>query len=48
KLTARRMMIEADIPVIPGLSEGEYTLTDMLETAGEMGYPVLIKASAGG
>jgi len=48
KLTARKIMIQADVPVVPGLSGGEYTLKDMLETAGEMGYPVLIKASAGG
>ncbi|MCG8633322.1 MAG: acetyl-CoA carboxylase biotin carboxylase subunit [Desulfobacterales bacterium] len=48
KLTARQIMIDADVPVIPGLSGREYTLTDMLEKAEDMGYPVLIKASAGG
>ena len=48
KLTARQIMIDAGVPVIPGLSGKEYTLTDMLATAEEMGYPVLIKASAGG
>lgn len=48
KLTARKIMMEADVPVVPGLSGREYTPTDMLEKADEMGYPVLIKASAGG
>lgn len=48
KLTARQIMIDADVPVIPGLPGKEYTITDMLEKADEMGYPVLIKASAGG
>jgi len=48
KLTARQIMIDAKVPVIPGLSGKEYTLTDMKKKAEEMGYPVLIKASAGG
>ncbi|MFH1155478.1 MAG: acetyl-CoA carboxylase biotin carboxylase subunit [Pseudomonadota bacterium] len=48
KLTARRIMIDAGVPVVPGLSGSNFTLAEMLETALEVGYPVLIKASAGG
>ncbi|MBI5594269.1 MAG: acetyl-CoA carboxylase biotin carboxylase subunit [Deltaproteobacteria bacterium] len=48
KLTARRIMIRAGVPVVPGLSGTEHTLEDMMKTARQVGYPVLIKASAGG
>ena len=48
KLTARQIMIDAGVPVVPGLSGKAFTLADMMETAREVGYPVLIKASAGG
>ncbi|HHT25326.1 MAG TPA: acetyl-CoA carboxylase biotin carboxylase subunit [Clostridiaceae bacterium] len=48
KANARRLMIEAGVPVPPG-SDG--VLTDVqqaIEIANQIGYPVLIKASAGG
>ncbi len=48
KAEARRTMIEAGVPVVPG-SDG--IVADPAEAAGcaeELGYPVLIKASAGG
>jgi acetyl-CoA carboxylase biotin carboxylase subunit len=48
KATARRLAKEAGVPTVPG-SAG--TLEDMeqaLEVAGEIGYPVIIKATAGG
>lgn len=48
KMTARQMMETADVPVIPGLSGEDLTLDDMARAAEEMGYPVMIKASAGG
>ena len=48
KLTARKIMMDADVPVIPGLSGEATGLDQMLSAAEEMGYPVLIKASAGG
>ncbi len=48
KLTARQIMIDAGVPVVPGLSGTEHALSDMMETARKIGYPVLIKASAGG
>ena len=41
-------MIAADVPVIPG-SDGEvHTTQEALEVANYLGYPVMLKASAGG
>jgi acetyl-CoA carboxylase biotin carboxylase subunit len=48
KALAKKKMIEAGVPVVPG-SEG--TLEDVAEAravAAEIGYPLIVKASAGG
>ncbi|MDC7280228.1 MULTISPECIES: acetyl-CoA carboxylase biotin carboxylase subunit [Pseudobutyrivibrio] len=48
KSTARKMMMKAGVPVVPG-SEGPVEDFKKLEKiAKKIGYPVLIKASAGG
>jgi len=48
KITAKTTALQLGIPVVPG-SEGEVkTEADALKTAREIGYPVLIKATAGG
>lgn len=48
KINARAEMIKAQVPVIPG-SDGEvYTVDEALEVAEKIGYPVMLKASAGG
>lgn len=48
KATAKATMIGAGVPVIPG-SEGVLeTIEEGLEIAKEMGYPVILKATAGG
>lgn len=48
KITAKETMIAAGVPVIPG-SEGLLKSVEEAETvAKEMGYPVIIKATAGG
>ena len=48
KQEARAVMKKAGIPILPG-SEGVITtVEEALETAGQIGYPVIIKASAGG
>ncbi|WLC73874.1 acetyl-CoA carboxylase biotin carboxylase subunit [Clostridium estertheticum] len=48
KLKAREIMIKAGVPVVPG-SDGEIASeTDALASAEKIGYPVMIKASAGG
>lgn len=48
KITAKETMIKAGVPVIPG-SEGLLeSIEEAKELAKEMGYPVLLKATAGG
>jgi acetyl-CoA carboxylase biotin carboxylase subunit len=48
KITAKETMIQAGVPVIPG-SAGLLTSLDEAKTLGkEMGYPVILKATAGG
>ncbi|HEM3541012.1 acetyl-CoA carboxylase biotin carboxylase subunit [Streptococcus suis] len=48
KINARAEMIKAQVPVIPG-SDGEVlTSQEALEIAEKIGYPVMLKASAGG
>jgi len=48
KAVARETMIKAEIPVVPG-SEGVISDPDeALKIAKEIGYPVMVKASAGG
>ncbi len=48
KANARRLMIEADVPVPPG-SDGILPNAEVaIELAEKAGYPVLIKAAAGG
>ena len=48
KINARAQMIKAKVPVIPG-SDGEvHTSEEALEVVEKIGYPVMLKASAGG
>jgi acetyl-CoA carboxylase biotin carboxylase subunit len=48
KATARRTMIEVGVPTVPG-TEGEVDdLEEAQALAGEIGFPIMIKASAGG
>ncbi len=48
KINARAEMVKAQVPVIPG-SDGEVlTSQEALEIAEKIGYPVMLKASAGG
>ena len=48
KINARAQMIKAKVPVIPG-SDGEvHNSEEALEVAEKIGYPVMLKASAGG
>ncbi|KGR72845.1 acetyl-CoA carboxylase biotin carboxylase subunit [Streptococcus phocae subsp. phocae] len=48
KINARSEMIKAGVPVIPG-SDGEvYSVKEALDIADRIGYPVMLKASAGG
>jgi acetyl-CoA carboxylase, biotin carboxylase subunit len=48
KVRARQVAIEADVPVIPGSQEEVTTPAAARRLAQELGYPVLLKAVAGG
>ena len=48
KTGARRMMIAANVPVVPGLEHPIEDAQAAYEYAETIGYPVLIKAAAGG
>ena len=48
KINARAEMIAANVPVIPGSDGDVFTAEQALEVAEKLGYPVMLKASAGG
>lgn len=48
KITARQTMISAGVPVVPGARENMETIEDVRRICKEIGFPVILKASAGG
>ena len=48
KMSARKIAIEAGVPIVPGTTEPLRSFDDAKATAAEIGYPVMLKASAGG
>ena len=48
KSHARKTMMEAGVPVVPGTKEPVYDAETGIKLAEEIGYPVMIKASSGG
>ncbi|BCR04691.1 acetyl-CoA carboxylase biotin carboxylase subunit [Desulfuromonas versatilis] len=48
KITARQTVIKAGVPILPGTTEGVKNVEEAKKIAGEIGYPVIIKATAGG
>ncbi len=48
KVTARRIMEKAGVPIIPGLEKEGLSEEEALDFAKKVGFPVMIKASAGG
>src|SRR6476660_4939374 len=48
KTRARRAMAAAGVPIIPGTTEPLATIEELLEAGDSIGYPLLIKAAAGG
>ena len=48
KIQARKAMIEAGVPVIPGSDGNIKDLNEAKKIAGEIGYPVMLKATNGG
>ncbi|KUP07330.1 biotin carboxylase [Bacillus coahuilensis p1.1.43] len=48
KIIAKKTMRKANVPVIPGTDEGVMTVSEALEEAKRIGYPLMLKASGGG
>jgi acetyl-CoA carboxylase, biotin carboxylase subunit len=48
KISARRAMVEAGVPVVPGSDGGVTSVSEAIQVAKEIGYPVMLKASGGG
>jgi acetyl-CoA carboxylase biotin carboxylase subunit len=48
KISARKIAIDTGVPVVPGTNAPLASLDDALITAADVGYPVMLKASAGG
>lgn len=48
KIESRKTMIEAGVPVVPGISFPLADVEEAAKTAQEIGYPIMLKASAGG
>ena len=48
KINARNLMAEAGVPVAPGSHDPAVTVEAAIEAAATIGYPVMVKAAAGG
>lgn len=48
KITAKNAVAAFDVPVVPGVAKPGLTDDELVAAADEVGYPVLIKPSAGG
>jgi len=48
KVMARKMMIKAGVPILPGTEESIKNVDEAVEYAKKIGYPIMIKASGGG
>ena len=48
KLTARQTVEDAGLPVVPGSDQGLLNLEETIEACAAIGYPLMLKASAGG
>ncbi|EKN69042.1 acetyl-CoA carboxylase, biotin carboxylase subunit [Schinkia azotoformans MEV2011] len=48
KVASRITMIEAGVPVVPGTEEALADVSEAIQVAENIGYPVMLKASAGG
>ncbi len=48
KISARRTVTEAGVPILPGTKDNVATVEDAVKIAEEIGFPIIIKATAGG
>jgi acetyl-CoA/propionyl-CoA carboxylase biotin carboxyl carrier protein len=48
KTRARAMMSQAGVPIVPGTTEPVGSISEARKVAGEIGYPIAVKAAGGG
>ena len=48
KITSRRIVEKAGVPVVPGSDQALQSVAEAAELAAQIGYPLMLKASAGG
>jgi acetyl-CoA carboxylase, biotin carboxylase subunit len=48
KTASRAKMVDAGVPVVPGVTEAIASIEDAKKIAEEFGYPIMLKAAAGG
>jgi acetyl-CoA carboxylase, biotin carboxylase subunit len=48
KISARQAVIKVGVPILPGTKEGVHDVNEAIKVAKEIGFPVIIKATAGG
>jgi acetyl-CoA carboxylase, biotin carboxylase subunit len=48
KIDAKKVAVAAGVPITPGFFEQDATVAQMKSAADEIGYPIMLKASAGG
>lgn len=48
KTRARQLMMTANVPFVPGSAKGLTSLDEAQQTAERVGYPIMLKAAAGG
>jgi acetyl-CoA carboxylase biotin carboxylase subunit len=48
KISARKQMIKAGVPVVPGTEQGLQSVDEALEACRQTGFPAMLKASMGG
>jgi acetyl-CoA carboxylase, biotin carboxylase subunit len=48
KIAAKKIMMDAGVPVIPSSPDGVATIAEAMTVSEDIGYPVMVKASGGG
>jgi len=48
KISARQAMIKENVPILPGTKDAVHDVNEAVKIAKKIGFPVIIKASAGG
>lgn len=48
KIGAKELMKKAGVPVVPGYNDADQSISTLKKEAAKAGYPILLKASAGG